>query len=48
MVTTLSRPIRSAIILVIKEDDYRRREMDKTITLLMTNRIGPHSVLTIH
>lgn len=45
MVTTLSRPIRSAIILVIKEDDYIRREMDKTITLVMTNRIGPHSVL---
>ena len=45
MVTTLSRPVRSAIILVIKEDDYIRREMDKTITLVMTNRIGPHSVL---
>ena len=45
MVTTLSRPIQSAIILVIKEDDYIRREMDKTITLVMTNRIGPHSVL---
>ena len=47
MVTTLSRPIRSAIILVIK---YRRliytAELDnKTITLSMTNRIGLHSVL---
>ena len=45
MVTTLSRLIRSAIILVIKQNDYIRRELDKTITLVMTNRIGPHSVL---
>ena len=41
----MCRPIRSAIILVIKQDDYIPREPDnKTITLVMTNRIGLHSV----